>query len=249
MCLRIQKIIKTRRTYSHSNTCTCNLGLSRLERFLFLLLFVLHYLAFQCFDSMSCALNQTSTFLLFIEKFTLIFQDFSQHCIPNFAFRKHILYMQLSKFHSQKYFFFMHQPFNQNTIVGTLHKRYQVNCSINTETQPRCDQIHKKGKYINSWQNLQCLHRKQQNLHQNLQKFFLSFSLFNLLMQNHQFLVILSLENSLNLAVANINFHRSQNLLLIVIFHHIHSLFSMPNIMDYTRLVLTFSNKKVLKTI
>jgi hypothetical protein len=31
--------------------------------------------------------------------------------------------------------------------------------------------------------------------------------------------------------------------------NHIHNLFSMPNIMDYTRLVLTFSNKKVLKTI
>ena len=68
-------------------------------------------------------------------------------------------------------------------------------------------------------------------------------------MKNHQFLVILSLENILTLIVANINFHRSQNLSLIVIFHHIHSLFSMPNIMDYTRLVLTFSNKKVLKTI
>jgi hypothetical protein len=70
----IQKIIKkTRRTYSHSNTCTCSLGRSRLEHFLFLLLLVLHYLSFQCFDSMSCALIWSSTFLLFYEKFTLIF--------------------------------------------------------------------------------------------------------------------------------------------------------------------------------
>jgi hypothetical protein len=41
------------------------------EHFLFLLLFFLHYLSFQCFDSLSCALNLTSTFLLFNEKFTL----------------------------------------------------------------------------------------------------------------------------------------------------------------------------------
>ena len=40
-------------------------------------------------------------------------------------------------------------------------------------------------------------------------------------MKNHQFLVILSLENILNLVVANINFHRSQCLSLIVILRHI----------------------------
>ena len=40
-------------------------------------------------------------------------------------------------------------------------------------------------------------------------------------MKNHQFLVILSLENILNLVVANINFHRSQCLTLIVILRHI----------------------------
>ena len=45
----------------------------------------------------------------------------------------------------------------------------------------------------------------------NLQKLYLSFLLFNLLMKNHQFLVILSLDNILTLIVANINFHRSQN--------------------------------------
>ena len=106
MCLRLQKIIKTRRTYSHSNTCTCNLGLSRLEHFLFLLLFVLRYFAFQCFDSMSCALTQSSTCIFFYQKITLVFQDCSQHCIPRFMFRKHMLYMQLSTFHSQKYFFY-----------------------------------------------------------------------------------------------------------------------------------------------
>jgi hypothetical protein len=42
-----------------------------------------------------------------------------------------------------------------------------------------------------------------------------------LLMKHHQFLVILSLENILNLVVANINFHRSQCLSLIVILRHI----------------------------
>jgi hypothetical protein len=45
--------------------------------------------------------------------------------------------------------------------------------------------------------------------------------MFNLLMKNHQFLVILSLENILTLVVANINFHRSQCLSLIVILRHI----------------------------
>jgi hypothetical protein len=91
----------------------------------------------------------------------------------------------------------------------------------------------------------------------NLQKLYLSFLLFNLLMNNHQFLVILSLEHILTLIVANIDFHRSQNLSLFVILRHIRRaykykknqpysyLFSMPNIMYYTRLVLPFSNKKV----
>ena len=76
-------------------------------------------------------------------------------------------------------------------------------------------------------------------------------------MKNHQFLVILSLENILILIVANINYHRSQNVSLIVILRHIRRaykykknqpysyLFSIPNITDYTRLVLPFSNKKV----
>jgi hypothetical protein len=49
MCLRLQKIIKTRRTYSHSNTCTCNLGLSRLEHFLLLLLFFFTLFGFPMF--------------------------------------------------------------------------------------------------------------------------------------------------------------------------------------------------------
>jgi hypothetical protein len=40
-------------------------------------------------------------------------------------------------------------------------------------------------------------------------------------MKNHQFLFILPLENILNLVVANINFHRSQCLSLIVILRHI----------------------------
>ena len=40
-------------------------------------------------------------------------------------------------------------------------------------------------------------------------------------MKNHQFLVILSLENILNLVVGNINFHRLQYLSLIVILRHI----------------------------
>jgi hypothetical protein len=40
-------------------------------------------------------------------------------------------------------------------------------------------------------------------------------------MKNHQFLVIISLENILTLIVAYINFHRSQNLSLIVILRHI----------------------------
>ena len=55
----------------------------------------------------------------------------------------------------------------------------------------------------------------------NLQKLYLSILLFNLLMKNHQFLVILSLENILTLIVPNINFHRSQNLSLIVILRHV----------------------------
>jgi hypothetical protein len=55
----------------------------------------------------------------------------------------------------------------------------------------------------------------------NLQKLYLSFLLFNLLLKNHKFFFILSLENILTLIVANINFHRSQNLSLIVILGHI----------------------------
>ena len=54
-----------------------------------------------------------------------------------------------------------------------------------------------------------------------LQKLYLSLLLFNLLMNNLQFLVIISLEHILTLIVANINFHRSQNLSLIVILRHI----------------------------
>ena len=71
----------------------------------------------------------------------------------------------------------------------------------------------------------------------NLQKLYLSFLLFNLLMNNHQFLVIHSLEHMLTLIVAeHTNIKR---------INHIHNVFSMPNIMEYTRLVLPFSNKKV----
>jgi hypothetical protein len=63
----------------------------------------------------------------------------------------------------------------------------------------------------------------------NLQKLYLSFLLFNLLLKNHQFFVILSLENILTLIVANINFHRSQNLSLIVIFSHIRRAYKYKN--------------------
>ena len=49
MCLRIKKIIKTSRTFSHSNTCTYNFGLSRLEHFVFLLLFLFTLFGFPMF--------------------------------------------------------------------------------------------------------------------------------------------------------------------------------------------------------
>ena len=60
MCLRIKKIIKTSRTFSHSNTCTCNFGLSRLEHFVFLLLFL-----FTLFVFPMCRLNVVRPKLLF----------------------------------------------------------------------------------------------------------------------------------------------------------------------------------------
>ena len=61
-----------------------------------------------------------------------------------------------------------------------------------------------------------------------------------LLMENHQFLVILSLENILNLVVANINVHRSQCLSLIVIIRHIRRAYQYKK----ESTILTFSNKK-----
>jgi hypothetical protein len=51
-------------------------------------------------------------------------------------------------------------------------------------------------------------------------------------MKNHQFLVILSLENILNLVIANINFHRSQCLSLIVILRNISRAYKYKNEMD-----------------
>ena len=68
----------------------------------------------------------------------------------------------------------------------------------------------------------------------DLQKLYQSFLLFNLLMNNHQFLVILSLENILTLVVANINFHRSQNLSLIVILRHIRRAYTYKKNQPYS---------------
>ena len=68
----------------------------------------------------------------------------------------------------------------------------------------------------------------------DLQKLYQSFLLFNLLMNNHQFLVILSLEHILTLIVANINFHRSQNLSLIVILRHIRRAYTYKKNQPYS---------------